>query len=368
MDDASAAFPRRPPVRIDAFRCLRVRHHLAECAACREACPREAIALAPGPAIDAGRCDGCGVCAAVCPTGALELRALSPAALLAETGGSRVEFSCRHSSVARGAQVPCLGFLDAGTLLAAAASGADVALEAGPCAHCPGRRGLEAAERAAAAANAVLAALGYEPRVAFRRRDAYVAALGVSRRGLFGFVRQKAREHLDADPEAPATPVAKGKAIRGALRPLRRSLLVQAIGRLRTGQARPDAQPPAGGALPFFDLALSAACDNCGMCLTFCPTAALRAERGRGRATFVFSPDLCLGCAVCVAVCPRRAVSLARATSLPAPGATRSLLARALRCCVRCGTEYPAVAGETLCPQCAQKQSLEDAIRRTLFG
>ncbi len=377
MEDLPNATLRRAPVRVHAFRCLRERHHAAPCLACREACPYQAITLAAGPTIDPARCDGCGVCAAVCPTAALELRALSPDDLLAEVGGGRGEFHCRHAaspaaagggSEGRSVAVPCLGFLDAGLLLAAVVAGAAVALEAGPCQDCPAQAGLRTAEAAVATANAVLAAAGDERRIAFLRRRTYVAREEVSRRGLFGLLRQKARGHFTADPERPATPVAKGKAARGTLSPRRRALLAGAVHRLLVAGEQRPAAAAAEAALPFYDLAIGEACDNCGMCLTFCPTAALRAERGEGQAAFVFTPDLCLGCDVCRVVCPRQAVSLSRAAALPPPRSRRALLTRPLRRCERCGEVFPARADERLCPDCAKQRSLEDAIRRTLFG
>ncbi len=373
MEASPSATLRRAPVRVHAFRCLRERHHAAPCAACREACPQQAITLDPGPAIAAARCDGCGVCDAVCPTAALELRGLTPDDLLAAVGSGKVTFRCRHAAgggvSGQDVPVPCLGFLDAGLLLAAVTGGAELALAVGPCQACPARAGLRAAEAAVATANAILAATGDERRVTLRPQGAYVAYEAVSRRGLFGLLRQKAKGRLAVDPEVPATPLAKGQAARGTLSPRRRTLLVEAVRRLLPASGRgPAAAAATEAPLPFYDLAIGEACDNCGMCLTFCPTAALRATRDEAQATFVFTPDLCLGCGLCRVVCPQQAVSLSRATSLPSPGSKRALLSRPLHRCERCGELYPARGDERLCPDCIKKRSLEDAIRRTLFG
>jgi len=368
MDNTNQESLRRAPVRVDTYRCLRVRHRASACTACREACPRQAIALPRGPAVDAARCIGCGVCAAVCPTEALALRTTSLADLLADAGKGEVEFACRRAAGARGAQVPCLGYLDAGVLLAAVANGANVSLEVGPCADCPDRLGLQAAERAVAATNAVLAACGDERRIARRRSRAYTAQEGVSRRGLFGLLRRRVQENWDADPPTPTTPVAKGQAVRAVLTPERRALLVEAVRRLAA--PRRGGLPAAEGteALPFYDLTLAPACDNCGRCLTFCPTGALRLAREPGRAAFTFDGEKCPGCDLCVAVCPQRALTLTRASALPVPGASKPLRAGKTVRCEGCGGEFFPRAAERLCPACAKKHSLEEAIRRTLFG
>ena len=43
------------------------------CFACREVCPRGAIAGTPGRRVDHERCDACGACAGICPTRSLRL-------------------------------------------------------------------------------------------------------------------------------------------------------------------------------------------------------------------------------------------------------------------------------------------------------
>lgn len=381
MEEPFATPLRRAPVRVQPYRCLRVRHYRSRCDACEGACPRRAISLDPGPVVDAARCNGCGVCAAVCPTATLELRGVDEAAVVAAAVARGGDIACLHAAGARGAQVPCLGFLDVGALLALAAEGARVSLETGPCTACPEAAGLAALRRAVVEANAILGHYGAENRIEYRQSRGYSAGASVSRRDLFAFARRKAAERLVPDPEVPATPVDKGTAIRGALRPPRRALLLEALQRL---QAQATGYEPEAGkavdygslpacegspvALPFFAVSIAEACDNCGMCLTFCPTGALRVCRTPGTATLAFCADFCLGCELCAGVCPQKAVRLERLTAPPRLGHEAILLARPARRCARCGVEFAAVAGEGLCPACARRRSLDDAIRRTLFG
>ncbi|MHB1135159.1 MAG: ATP-binding protein [Chloroflexota bacterium] len=359
MEPTSSPASPRPPVAVNRHQCLRVRHRAAACQACALACPRAALDLAPGPEIGAS-CDGCGCCVAACPTGALALAQPDVAELLATPPA--LPLACRRTAGARGG-LPCLGFLDAGLLLALAARLGDLALDAGPCAACPGAEGLAQAEQATATANAVLAALGGEARVSFVRAGTYAGEPGLSRRELLGFWRRPAPPTPPRVPE-PSGAVARGQASRGWLRPPRRALLLQAIGELAGDRT---AGTTAAG-LPFWEVALGAECDGCGMCLTFCPTGALRAERQGGTAALVFAPEWCLGCDLCAAVCPRWALTVAPATRLPTPGEARPLRVVPLARCSRCGAAYPLFGHDPLCPDCRQKARLQEAVRGALFG
>lgn len=400
------------PLEIDRYRCLRVRHRGADCQACREACPRAAVALAPGPTVDAGLCASCGACAAVCPTGALAL--ISPSLAEAFAACDEGALFCRRAAGGR-APLPCLAYLDAGALLLAVSRGGPTALDAGPCAACPDRAALAQVEAALAQANAVLAALGREERLRLVRERSYAGEPGVSRRQLLAWLRRPAPRARPAVVPEPWGALARGQASRAWLQPPRRRQLLAALAALGGGEnqtgspssprggrpaingraketkpaqagwgsppapfkgaslVEPGASEPGGGApvappLPFWDLSLGEACDGCGQCLTFCPTGALRAERRGREAAIVFLPEWCLGCGLCGQACPREAVTLTPATNLPEPGASFVLRSAAIARCARCGAGYPTFGGEILCPDCRQKRQLTDAIRRTLFG
>ncbi|MHB9092882.1 MAG: 4Fe-4S binding protein, partial [Chloroflexota bacterium] len=220
-----------------------------------------------------------------------------------------------------------------------------------------------------------LSLYGEAPRVSFQRTRKFTAGETVSRRDLFTLLRRRAQAQLESDPEPPRTAVARGSAMRGAVHPYRRTLLVY-VAQTLASRNLPSPATAAGepgtvagaSATPFFDVALDEKCDGCGMCLTFCPTHALRSERIDEGVNYAFTVDYCLGCNLCVEVCPREAASLRPAVGRPALGESPALRVAAVHRCANCEAEFPA-AGETqqLCPQCAQQQALKDAIRQSLF-
>ena len=72
-------------------RCAKVRNRNVACLKCADACTSGCIALVDGELrVDAAKCIGCGTCATVCPTSALEARNPSDAQLAQACLGARV--------------------------------------------------------------------------------------------------------------------------------------------------------------------------------------------------------------------------------------------------------------------------------------
>lgn len=318
-------------VRVHPRQCTRVRHRLSTCTLCADHCPAKAISW-QGQAleVDPAKCTGCGVCAAVCPVGALEAQSPADGELVAQIqerlkACQYLAFACPRYLDGRGGEgkafmrVSCLGRLDESVLVAAVALGARaVWLVDGACADCPQASAREVAVRALQRANALLRAWGRGDALAMGPElpDAWQAVLpvagpvdGLSRRAFFGALRQgtvrKAAVAVSSilDGQRAEEDAAPRKGELPTRLPVRRQLLLAALRRL----GQPRAGRVAGGL--WAQVLLNDDCTGCRMCAFFCPTGAL-AREGEGLA---FRLANCTNCRLCVEVCYRQALSLSPA-------------------------------------------------------
>lgn len=189
--DAAEAFSKlgKKSVEIDQAACVRVRHRHASCMACFQVCAHEAIARDNDGllVIDNHLCTGCGACASVCPTSALQLVEDVPELVQAaiesiaeqtvalqndmdpsSAGGLHTERPCgtltisceylRNQEAARSTEpadraeagdalvVPCLAALDESTIIATSCAGVELRYRSADCAICPNAQGSLIAE------------------------------------------------------------------------------------------------------------------------------------------------------------------------------------------------------------------------------
>lgn len=166
-------------LRVDQNRCAKVRNRNVACLKCAEACTSGCITLEEGAlVVDAARCVGCGTCATVCPTCALEARNPTDAELLNRClAGLRegvVTIACQpalealETLVEPGVVAPvvCAGRVDEALLVGLAAQGARrVNVACGRCEACEQRLGRSTLELVAGTANTLLEAWGHPCRV-----------------------------------------------------------------------------------------------------------------------------------------------------------------------------------------------------------
>lgn len=161
-------------IRVHRERCAKVRNRNVDCLKCAAACTSGCISLVEGElVIDAAQCVGCGTCATVCPTCALE--SLNPsdaqlkAACAAAASDDAVVIACSQAAAALEgllaedscAQVVCAGRVDESLLAGLAAEGVtQVTVLCGACDRCAQRHGRATAELVAETTRLVLDAWG----------------------------------------------------------------------------------------------------------------------------------------------------------------------------------------------------------------
>jgi NAD-dependent dihydropyrimidine dehydrogenase PreA subunit len=264
--------PSVPTVDMDG--CVRGMSPLASCRACVDSCPQGAWTLLDrGPALDAGRCDGCGHCQAACPQQAIGLAA-QPQLREDRRGIFAVAICEPAAAAADGAwTLPCLHMLGWRQLVGLRRQGVDRLYACRlACDGCPRAATTRLDEHLAVAKRWWAAGADPGLEVVFLSRQGFADRLRSSE---------------------PAHP-------RGTSRR-----------RLLTRWLAPDEPPARQGLLEVFVPEIDpASCSGCDACARLCPTDALAIrERGEGLA-YVVDGSHCTGCNLCVDVCEDEAVSV----------------------------------------------------------
>lgn len=353
--------------------CIAARSLPSACQRCAQACPAGAVKVGEaGPELVAD-CLGCGRCTAACPTGAIVLKGFPDGEKL-PSGNVPLRVECWKVPAALSGQalrVPCLGGIDAGTMLEwlALRNGEPLRIvDRGWCGQCrAGGPGHHPAQAAAAEAARLLQACGAgagesiafvsEPLPASLMPQAIpepATQETISRRGFF---RRFAAEAAGALQVAPShTPPHRR---RGSDFPLpRRERTLAALEML----ARTPAERLPAAVLPA--LTISPDCDHLGICAGMCPTGALYTYEDDEHAGVGFEPRDCVACDLCAQACPVRAIQLQPAGPPDRSAAAQTLTQFPLSRCENCLTPFAAVRGATLCPGCLRSRQMS----QQLFG
>ena len=310
--------------------------------ACVENCPTGAMRKDAETGLvnaDPEVCIGCGTCATVCPTCALE--SLNPsdaelkAACLRAVRGDEVVIACSQMEAALGdllvpgvaASVICAGRVDESLLAGLAAEGVGcVTVLCGDCERCAQRHGRDTAELVAETARQVLATWGDDlevvvtdvPPASILAEGADEAAAETVRVAYFAQVRS-------CPPLREAEEFLTGSSVEAdALRRPAHSLHVMKDGTLphfipdrreRLLDALAQLGEPAGGKLAtrlWGAVVIDGTkCVSCRMCATFCPTGAIaKFDDADGTLGVAHTPGDCVKCGSCGDVCPAGAITL----------------------------------------------------------
>lgn len=335
-----------PNITVHQERCVLVRNGNADCLRCAEVCTSGCIAYdGEELVVSPERCIGCGTCATVCPTCALEAHHPTDAALVAACErsaelmegavvvgcGRLLDQAAGRYDEEKAVRVECLGRVDESLLTRCAARGArEAVLIHGDCERCDHRTGRACAEDVCATEQALMEAWNVPFPVRLTTKIPAAA---------------KRTERADHDADRRAALVGGGQqaARLGAL--LAEEAVADALGEgCRDAEPAPKARYTKvmdDGTLPHFvpdrrerlldalaelgepdDVMVATRlwghviidadrCVSCQMCATFCPTAALtKFQEPDGTIGVDHRPSDCVKCRTCEAICPADAIEL----------------------------------------------------------
>lgn len=350
--------PSLDQLRVSPELCLKLRHRKSNCRLCLDICPCGAIRTGDSVQVASSLCRGCGICVNVCPTGVFGLGYLSYESLLDRVKGQAdtTLFTCSRFPQEDWVEVPCLGHLNEALLIGAAISGRSsvrLNLDVSRCKQCQFAVGLQVIIRSLRRANQILAVFGVPRRISvFNANGSHSPGKSaLSRRIFFSYLLGEMRGAALENGENTGTAM-KTISLQPTL-PKKHRMLLEQIRKL----GQPVVPQLNAERLPFAEVVIGEQCDGCGMCVTFCPTGALRLQDQETRRTMDFASAYCLACGLCADVCPVGAVTYSRDINLwhLVSGGRKILIEFEKSVCPRCGQGFIA-SGGSLCLECRKKE------------
>ena len=277
-------------------RCVHALVEVAGCRACEEVCPHSAWALDDQALrLDTDRCDGCGLCAAACPEGAIRCRQEIATGVL--NGRQLALCACEKAGLSsRDGVIPCLHAISLNDILALYRDGVRIWLAASAdCAQCERGGGETLFERL------------FQVNTALASRQATQLLYGWRHRIEWERIRQR----IDTRFRGP------GMTRRGLLRGALEQGVEQGLRRFGLGGDASEAFTPPGGLMPARDQPAvwprlpvidGTRCDGCDACVKLCPHHAIAYEEQGNRAVYRVQARDCTGCGICSDACGREAI------------------------------------------------------------
>jgi NAD-dependent dihydropyrimidine dehydrogenase PreA subunit len=327
LDEAIGKLPTADPER-----CVHGRAEVASCQRCVEACPLDAWVLDDEElGLDTKRCDGCGLCVAHCPEGALSLSGVAPAV---DIGTPSIVVACeRTQRDGHDWRLPCVHAVSLEQLTLLYRGGLRrISLQTADCSSCPRNDAAGIAHRVALL-NRVLSQRS-QPVIDLvdRRADrppvraagvhSDVAEARVSRRGFFRRMMGAAAQLQSDDAQNRWRPPGE---------------FLAPVGRGELALAVPMIDPDR--------------CNGCDACVRICPHEALTLAPDRD--AYLVSAESCTGCRLCIDVCDQDAVDVTECAVLE-----HLRVPLQERTCRSCGAHFhrpsSAAGDQLLCQVCSR--------------
>lgn len=333
-----------------AERCVHSVCEQASCRRCVDACPTGAWVIDDERlGIDTARCDGCGLCAPVCPQSAIIVEC-EP--LLGRDHDRTIAMlGCRPAlpqAIGDGV-LPCVHALgERGLARMAALPVTRLLVATGDCDECPRGRVTRLGERVLGM-NRLLASRG-------------LPSLQMERLRADSWLATRDRLKPEAGPSLDRRSFLRRGLRLGLERAVERLGLAEAERQAIRAPSRFLALAPSSGLAPVGPRIDPARCTGCDACVRLCPQGALLLDTAGPEPCYRLVPDDCTGCGLCVDVCADAAITLQ-----PWASAAPTQLALEQGKCRDCGVSFhrPA-AGDggdhARCPVCERTRH-----RRNLF-
>jgi ferredoxin len=370
-------------------RCLHEADRFADCEACVNACPSDAIQIGKPPKMDGEKCEACLVCLVACPSGAFSADD-SVSALLncaARLESKKIEIVCRqvkHPEIGTAEETNallvrgCLAGLGTGALLAIAALGFEqVIIHTADCAGCSWGLALQPLiARQVKHAALLLSLLKRDQQILLSEQveaDSQVQRPiwdvhdpPLSRRDLFLMATRQGQVAL----ARAMNPVSTSGRSPGR----DRQRVNTALAKMISADVDPAILPQELG---FAALQVNDGCTACATCARACPTGALQFENIDNKAyRLLFSPSNCIACQACAHVCAEEALQIDDTPAFDLITLDKPLVLDEgeFTRCSHCKALIASRLNRSLCPVCAYRaehpfgSTLPPALLRRMAG
>jgi len=371
----------KEPVKVLPSQCYTYRDKTYKCEKCVKICHVDALTLEEQAIIiDEELCDGCGLCYAVCPTGAFQLHVdnktvLSQMKLFIENDNAlickcvRTKDEDEVKEEASALQIVCLGRLDESLLLGAAALGAkSIWLDSSACEDCE-YKASEMITKHVENTKEILRSFDSKVEISFSKDAPSISeAIGStdlselersSRRDFFsgigkslmGSGSEVVGDRIDKVLESISP---SEKPIFDSNIPEKRAIFLIMLSHIgKPIEKRLEKDSPL-----IADVSITESCVFCNNCTTFCPTSALTRTKGDVRG-IEFKTSLCVNCGLCEFVCLNGSLKIDGNPSWEELilRNKKILIEGGLYQCSKCHQYFESVTGSSECHACRLRRS-----------